>query len=409
MLNLRMAWRNTWRNPRRSLLTMAAVAFATVLLIFMLSLQFGNYATMIDSAVRLRTGHLQVQARGYNERRDIRMVVPDPAAIAGILDRLPGVSGYACRASAFVLVSSRERTYGTMVSGISDREAQVSTLSRSLRQGRFLSGEDGGQALVGNILAKNLQVKPGDELAVLGQACDGSVAATVVNVKGIISSGQDEVDRTSFYIPLPFFQEVFAMGEAVHEVVVTSRTLDNVTQLKHLLFNRISAGPNRDLKVLDWKELTPGLMEVITFDLVAGFLFYLVLIVVVAFSIVNTFFMAIFERKREFGVMMALGSRPAHITKLLSLESAMITMMASASGILLGCILTLYFETHGIAVPGTADLARHFGVPERMYPKLSFLSLAIGAGLVLGISFLTAVIPVFKVRRLKPLQAMAAA
>ena len=409
MLYVRMAWRNIWRNPRRSILTMGAVAFATVLLVFMLSLQFGNYATMIDSAVKLRTGHLQVQAKGYMERRDIRLVVSDPASVAGMLGRLPGVSAYAFRASAFALVSSKNRTYGTVVTGISDREATVSTLSRTLRQGQFLSAADGGQALVGSILSKNLQVKPGDEVAVLGQAWDGSVAATVVRVKGIISSGQDDFDRVSFYLPLPYFQSVFAMDNSVHEVVATARTLDDVPRIKQVLGEMVRKGPNPDLRVLDWKELTPGLMEVITFDLVAGLLFYLVLIVVVAFSILNTFFMAIFERKREFGVMMALGSRPARITKLLSIESMMIIAMGSAAGIIVGIIVTLYFESHGITIPGAAELARLYGVPERMFPRLSFLSLVIGSGLVVAISIVTTVIPVFKVRRLRPVQAMGAA
>lgn len=388
---------------------MGAVAFATVLLVFMLSLQFGNYATMIDSAVKLRTGHLQVQAKGYMERRDIRLVVSDPASVAGMLGRLPGVSAYTFRASAFALVSSKNRTYGTIVTGISDREATVSTLSRTLRQGQFLSAADGGQALVGSILSKNLQVKPGDEVAVLGQAWDGSVAATVVRVKGIISSGQDDFDRISFYLPLPYFQSVFAMGNSVHEVVATARTLDDVPRIKQMLGEIVRKSPNPDLRVLDWKELTPGLMEVITFDLVAGLLFYLVLIVVVAFSILNTFFMAIFERKREFGVMMALGSRPAHITKLLSIESLMIIAMGSAAGIIVGVIVTLYFESHGITIPGAGELARLYGVPERMLPRLSFLSLVIGSGLVVAISIITTVIPVFKVRRLRPVQAMEAA
>lgn len=388
---------------------MGAVSFATVLLVFMLSLQFGNYAAMIDSAVKLHTGHLQVQAKGYMERKDIRLVVRDPAGVAAILDRLPRVSGYAFRAGAFALVSSRERTYGAIVTGIGDREATVSSVAKTLRQGRFLSAADGGQALVGSILSKNLQVKPGDEVAVLGQAWDGSVAATVVRVKGIISSGQDEFDRSSFYLPLPYFQEVFSMGTAVHEVVIAAKTLEDVPNLKRMIGEQLDAGSNRDLKVLDWKELTPGLMEFITFDTISCFLFYVVLIVVVAFSILNTFFMAIFERKREFGVMMALGSRSARITTLLSLESAMVTVVGSAGGILLGCMATLYFETHGIAIPGTAELARRFAIPGRMFPILSLLSVAIGSGLVLAISFATAVVPVLKVRRLRVLQAMGAA
>lgn len=388
---------------------MAAITFATLLLIFMLSLQSGNYAAMIDSAVKLRTGHLQVQAEGYAKRRDIRLVVPDPEGVGAILGRLPGVSACAFRASAFALISSKERTYGTVVTGIGDREVRVSNLSRILRQGELLSEKDDGRALLGSVLSRNLRVKPGDEVAVLGQALDGSVAATVVRVKGIISSGQDEFDRSAFFLPLPYFQQVFSMGGAVHEVVATLKSPDMVVQVKHMLGERIRAGSSRGLRVLDWKELTPGLVDVITFDMVSYSLFYLVLVVVVAFSILNTFFMAIFERKREFGIMMAIGSRPSRITTLLSFESLMMTAMGSAAGILIGSAATAYFEIYGLVIPGVAELARMYGIPARLFPKLSLVSLATGSALVFGISLFTAAIPVLNARRLRPLRAMGGA
>ncbi len=409
-LYAQMAWRNIWRNPRRSLLTMGAIFFATVLLIFMLSLQFGNYRVVINSVVKLRTGHLQVQARDYYDRRDIRLTVADPGAVAHVLEDLPGVDGYTFRANAFSLVSSSERTYGAMVIGIEGREARVSSLPKIIRQGRFLSETDRDQTLVGNILAKNLQVAPGDELAILGQGWDGSVAATVVRVGGILCSGQDDLDRGVIYIPLSHFQEAYTMGGAVHEVVVTASSLEHVPQLKEALARAIQGLPGAgDLTVLDWQELMPGLMQAITLDLLTGFLFYLVLVIVVAFGILNTFLMTIFERKKEFGVMMALGCKAGRITEILFLESVMMTLMGSFSGILIGCLVTSYFQTHGITIPGVAELARHYGLAERIFPTLSLLSVSIGAGLVLAISILMALIPVLKVRRLRPLQAMSSA
>lgn len=402
-----MAWRNIWRNPRRSLLTMGAIAFATVILIFMLSLQFGNYSTIIDSVVKMRTGHLQVQATGYQENRDIHLAVADPSQVAATLDRAPEVSGFTFRAHAFALVSADNRSYGTVVTGISDRELTTSSLARTISEGRFLTEDEGAQALVGNILAKNLRVKPGDEVALLGQGLDGSVAATIVTVRGILSSGQDQFDRVSFYIPLPYFQELFGMGEAVHEIVVVAERLEDVAGLKQRLEEEVAGNTGRALRVLDWKELSPGLLEAITLDLMTGFLFYIVLIVVVAFSISNTFIMAIFERKKELGLMLALGSRPARLTGILSLEYGMLTTLGLAAGILIGCLVTLYFGAYGIQIPGMAEMARHYGVPERVFPQLSFLSVGIGSGLVVGISLCTSLIPVWKVRRLRPVPAMA--
>jgi len=408
-IDVKMAWRNIWRNPRRSILTISAIAFASLLLVFMLSWQFGSYETMIDSAVKIHTGYLQVQARGYNDKKNIRMVVPDPVPIGNILNKTMNVTAYTFRANTFSLVSSKERTYGIVVVGIDPvREAKVSTLEKLIRQGSYLSEGDTDQALVGDLLAKNLKVGLGDELVVLGQGRDGSVAATVVRVKGIYRSGQDDFDRSSIYIPLENFQDVYAMRGAVHEVVALGKSLDDLQEIKKVVTAGIKKTDKKHrLVVLDWMELMPGLIEAIKMDLYSGFIFYLILIIVVAFSILNTFLMAIFERTREFGVLMAIGTTPGRLSKLLLIESTTMTIVGIVIGIIAGSLITWYFQVHGIVISGTSELMRQFGMPERIYPQLSMLSASIGPGAVLIITFLTALYPALKVRRLRPVEAMA--
>ncbi|MBN2514919.1 MAG: ABC transporter permease [Deltaproteobacteria bacterium] len=405
-----MAWRNIWRNSRRSILTMAAIAFACLLLVFMLSWQFGSYDTMINSAVKIHTGHLQIQAEGYQDKRNIRMVVPDPARVADILKNIPDVDAYTFRANAFSLVSSKDRTYGILVTGIDPgKEATVSTIKHLTRQGSYLSDDDANEALVGGLLAKNLKVIPGDELVVLGQGRDGSVAATVITVKGIFSSGQDEFDRSSIQITLKNFQDVYAMRGAVHEVVILGKSLDAVQKIKETVAAEIEKIDNNDhLAVLDWMELLPGLVEGIQMDLYSGLIFYLILVVVVAFSILNTFLMSIFERTREFGVMLAIGTTPGRLMKLLLLESTVMTLVGIIIGIIAGSLITWYFQVHGIVISGTSDIMSQFGIPERMYPQLSLRSIVIGPGVVLIITFMTALYPALKVRRFHPVEAMKA-
>jgi putative ABC transport system permease protein len=391
-------------------LTMAAIAFATLLLIFMLSWQFGSYDTMINAAVKVHTGHLQVQAEGYNEQRAMRLVVPDPAAVSRILDETPGVASYAARASAFSLVSSKERTYGVAVMGIDpEREAEVTTLKQLIRQGSYLSERDADHALVGELLAKNLRVGVGDELVLLGQGRDGSIAATVVRVKGIFSYGQDEFDRNVIYLPLPYFQEVYSMRGAVHEVAVLCISREAVPRIKQAVATGINKIDTKStLVVLDWMELMPGLIQSIQIDLVSGLIMYVILIIVVAFSILNTFLMVIFERTREFGVFMAMGTTPGRLTRLLLLESTTLTMLGTVIGIIAGSLVTWYFQIHGIIISGTSEMMRQYGLPERIYPQLSALSIAVGAGLVLVITLVAALYPALKVRRLQPVEAMRA-
>lgn len=408
-VDVKMAWRNIWRNPRRSILTMTAIAFASLLLVFMLSFQFGSYDTMINSAVKIHTGHLQVQAKGYQDKRSMHLVVPNPETLGGILEKTPGVDAYTYRANAFSLVSSKERTYGIMVIGIDPaREANVSTLKKVIRQGHYLSAEDMAQALVGELLAKNLRAGLGDELVVLGQGRDGSVAATVVQVKGIYNSGMDEFDRSSIHVPLKHFQDVYAMRGSVHEVVALGTSLGKIPAIKKAVGDAMeSEAPKHSLVVLDWMDLMPGLVEGIQLDLVSGLILYVILIVVVAFSILNTFLMAVFERTKEFGVLMAIGTTPGRLTKILLLESTTMTIVGIVLGMIAGSLVTWYFQVHGISIAGTSEVVRQFGIPERMFPQLSFLSMTIGPILVLFITSLTALYPALKVRRLRPVEALA--
>ncbi len=409
-IDVKMAWRNIWRNPRRSILTILAISFASLLLVFMLSWQFGSYETMIDSAVKIHTGHLQVQAKGYNDKKGIRMVVTDPAAVGNVLDNTLEVAAHTYRANAFSLVSSKERTYGVVVVGIDPvREARVSTLKKLIRQGSYLSEGDTDQALVGALLARNLKVGLGDELVVLGQGRDGSVAATVVTVKGIYRSGQDEFDRSSIQITLKNFQDIYSMRGAVHEVVALGKSLEYVTEIKRAVASGVEGIGNKEhFVVLDWMELMPGLIEAIQMDLYSGFIFYIILIIVVAFSILNTFLMAIFERTREFGVLLAIGTTPGRLCKLLLIESTIMAIAGIIIGIILGSLITWYFQVHGIVISGTSELMRQFGLPERIYPQLSMLSASIGPAAVLFITFLTALYPALKVRRFRPVEAMRA-
>ncbi len=415
LMDTKMAWRNIWRNPRRTILTVLAIVFACVLLVFMLSFELGSYDTMINSSIKINTGHLQVQAQGYHKSQKMRLVIPDPDMIKSALDRTPQVVAYTSRARAFALVSSAKRTYGAMVVGVDPaKEARVSTLRDIMRQGHYLTdkSENGNLpgALVGRLLARNLNVDLGDEITVLGQGRDGSVAATVLTVQGIYASGMDEFDRNAIHIPLPVFQEVFAMGSAVHEIVVLGADLESVAPIKAALtplLDDISA--DTALVALDWDELLPGLRQAIKMDLVSGLISYLILIMVVAFSILNTFLMAILERTREFGVMMAMGARPGRLTRLVLTESTLMTLVGVMAGIVLGYLLTGYFSMHGIDLAnfgGSSEILKQYGIPSILYPQLTFVSVASGPAAVCAITLLAALYPALKIRRLKPVDAM---
>ena len=407
-VELKMAWRNIWRNPRRTLLTIAAIAFASLILVFMLSFQFGCYETMINTCVKISTGHLQIQAKGYLEDKKMHLVIKDPDQVATVLKTIEGIDAYTFRANAFSLVSSDKRTCGVVVAGIDPvQEADVSTISSLIRKGRYLTAQDTYAVLIGETLSRNLKVDINDELTVLGQGRDGSIAAAVLTVTGIFESGIDDVDRNVIMMGIKDFQDVFSMGKSVHEAIIMTDSLGQVARVKQQIQNGLSSsGKDGDLAVPDWMEIMPGLLQGIQMDLFSGIIMYIILIVVVAFSIFNTFLMAIFERTREFGVMMAIGTTPSRITKLVMFESTLMTLVGIFLGILIGSLITLYFQEYGISIAGTEDIFKEYGIPDRLFPKLSLISGTAGPLVVFLVTVVSSVFPALKIRKLKPVDAM---
>ena len=408
-IELKMAWRNIWRNPRRTLLTISAIAFASMILVFMLSFQLGCYETMINTSVKISTGHLQIQAQGYLKDKKMRLVIKNPDKVAKFLDTVKGIDNYTFRTSGFALVSSDKRTYGVVVTGIDPlKEARVSSIKSLVRKGSYLKEDDEYAALIGELLLNNLKVNINDEITILGQGRDGSIAAAVLTIKGIFSSGIDEFDRNVIMMGLKGFQEIFSMGTSVHEAVITADSLGDVSMIKQNIQNNFLTIKGDDsLAVPDWMEIMPGLLQGIQMDLVSGIIMYIILVIVVAFSIFNTFLMAILERTREFGVMMAIGTSPSRITKLVMFESICMTIVGIVLGIIIGSLVTLYFQKYGIFIAGTEDILKEYGIPERLYPRLSLISATAGPLVVFLITFVSSVFPALRIRKLNPVKAMA--
>ncbi len=407
-LSLRLAWRNLWRQPRRTWLTTSAMVFSNVLLIFLISLQFGMYGMMIDNTLSLMTGHLQIQAPGYREAQKMRQVVPNVLDLAESLRAELGTDRIAARASAFALASSQDRTQGLQILGVEpDFEPRVSTLPGLVREGRYLDDSRAQEIVVGRVLARNLRIGIGDELTILGSGRDGSFAAAILVVAGIFESGVADLDRSIAMMPLGAFQEAFTMQAAGHQVVVSAEQLAEVPALKAELEARLP--PDEDLVVHDWDTLQAGLRQMIQADISSAFFMYAVLVVLVAFSVLNTQLMSVLERTREFGIVLALGLRPGHLGSLVLLETALMGLMGAVLGILVGVLVTAWFSEHGLSYPGLEELAAGFNLPGRMYPRLTPWSVLSGPLVVFAFTVLAAVYPALRLRRLEPVEAMRAA
>ncbi len=403
-----LAWRNLWRHSRRTWLTVGAMVFCNVLLVFLISLQLGSYQMMIDNSLALFSGHLQVQQRDYRDSQRIRDSVPAVAALAARLRGELPAAAVAARGQAFALASSEERSFGVLLTGVQPAfEPGVSTLPGLVAEGRYLQPADSDAIVIGAVLARNLRVGLGDELTFLGSGRDGSFAAAIATVVGILDSGIDDIDRSVAQVPLPWFQEVFAMGDQGHAVVLRLANIDAVpaavAQVRSLL---PAAG---DLVVLDWDALQPGLRQAIQSDMTSAWFMYAVLIVLVAFSVLNTQLMSVLERTQEFGVMLALGLGPGRLARLVGIETVLLSALGLALGLLFGALLVAWLGVVGFTYPGMDELAARFNMAERIYPQVSFVALLWGPLTVFLFCLLAALYPALRLYRLQPVAAMRAA
>jgi putative ABC transport system permease protein len=402
-----LAWRNLWRRPRRTALSMAGLAFAAAFLIFMPSLQNGAYRAMIDNTLRLYEGYAQLEQPGYRDEPDVRETIMDVGGVLGELRAIDGLRGVSARASAYVLLSADDRSFGAQILGVEpETEPDVSRVASNVDRGRFLTPGAAGEVVLGGTLARNLQVAVGDRVTVLGTGRDGSLAADSLTVVGTFTTGIAEIDRLTAEMPLGRFQDTFAMPGQAHTVILSGSSL---AEFSPLMSEIRSVAARHRLELLDWQALRPDLWQAIILDASTGGLIYLAMVVVVTFTLLNSFLMAVLERTHEFGVLMALGMRPAAIGRMVWLETGLMLALGLGLGVMLGYALSAYYASAGIVFGQAQEVFKQFGLPGAMYPKVDALTLLAGPGIIAVSTSLAGIFPFLRVYRLEPVAAMRAA
>jgi len=404
-LSFRLAWRNIWRQKRRTWLTALAMIFSNILLVFMISLQFGSYDMMINNTLAMFSGQVQIQHEAYQDNQKIHQTVSQIRELAGTIRSQFPQASVAARANSFVLVSSEDRSFGTQLVGVEPAyEPDVSTIPGLLSDGRYLGDADAAEIVIGSVMARNLKVAVGDELTFLGSGRDGSFAAGVVTVVGIFDSGSQDLDRSLAELPLGYFQDAFAMGDSGHVIAISVDDLGDVPAMMAPL--KTATSVQEDLVVLDWEALNPGLKQAIQADMTSAWFMYGILIILVAFSVLNTQLMSVLERTREFGVIMAIGIKPRRLVLLVLLETFLMALLGFLIGVLLGGMVAAYFAEAGFSYPGMDEMAEKFNMSATMYPSLKPFSLLLGPSVVFIFCLFAAVYPALKLYALRPVEAM---
>lgn len=404
---IQMAWRNLWRQPTRTLLSLLTISLSGALLVFMLSFQLGVYDTMKTNALRIFDGFAQIQPFGYADDPDIRKLISSPDKIASAVAGIRGVGAAAPRATSYVILANGDLSYGGALQGVDpEREQAVSTLKSTVHEGRYLEAGDTDAIVLGDALARNLKLKLGDRVTILGAAVDGTVAVDSLKLVGIFHSGISELDRQIAEMPLPRFQETFALGDAANVIALSGRNLSVVNAALPAL-GQIADSDN--LTIEDWGGLQPGLKQAIQLDFSTSMLWYVSLVVVVVFIILNALLMSILERTREFGMLLAIGMRASLVGRMLWLELLMLAVVGNLIGIAIGGAAALWLGQTGIAMGSMENLMAQWGLPGRLYPALSVTSAFAGPAIIAVCIAFAGLVPVRRINRLEPISAMRSA
>ncbi|MAE94825.1 MAG: hypothetical protein CL910_09210 [Deltaproteobacteria bacterium] len=407
-LELRLAWRNIGRNLRRTGLTVAATVFAVFLVILSVTLQHGVHEKMVEDAVRVLSGHVQVSGEDYLDQRTLEQYVEVGPELLERLEATRGVVGVAPRVVGFGLVSKGSSTNGVAVFGVDpEREGRVSTLPTRMVEGEFLAPGGQGGILLGGRLANNLGARLGDELLLYSVAYSLETAYELYTVQGILRLPEPALDRTLVLLSLQDAQTFFAYGNKVSEVALLADHAGEVGPILAELAGGVRGSDGAALAVHSWNEVMPELEQFIFLDDAGAYIILFILVVVVAFGILNTILMSVLERVRELGVMLALGLKPGSIFRVVYLES----MMLAGLGLLIGLVLAIPTALHleqnpipmGEEMAGVAELVA-------MDPVVTFVlhpSTPIGAALViLFVAALAALYPAIKASRSRPVDAL---
>jgi len=295
-----------------------------------------------------------------------------------------------------------DKTSGVQVIGIDpERENGASRFNQKIKEGRVFRPDSSKEVILGAGLAKYLKAQPGDEVVIVSQAADGSIANDAYRIVGLLDSGSPESDRVAFYLPLKSAQELFVLDGRAHEIIVVARRLDRVDALAGRITNGLQSP---GLSVQTWKEFARAFYQYMMRDRRNHQTMTYIILMIVAIGVLNTILMAVLERRREYGILKAVGTKPRHIFALILLEANFLAFLAVAAGSALSLALNGYLAVHGFQYAQDFTFA---GMQfSRVYSALNVEVFAIPAVTILVFTSLVAFFPALKASRLDPARTM---
>lgn len=402
---IKLAWRNVWRNWRRTTIALIAIVLGLMLLLFMDGMIRGSDQAIFGNAVRLYGGNIQVHAPGYLAKANRLPLLPlaDPDAVVQAARAQPQVLAAAKRISTGGLVSSRAGAFPVAIVGIEPTlEASVSIQAENVTEGRFLLDEDGDALLIGRGLADLLEATVGDRVTLLGRSQHELMRQRTMTIVGIYDLGMPDAEKGMVFITVPEAQSLYGLRDQVSEVAITLRSVNDQPAVLAALHSALPG-----YEVDSWQTLKPEMSETLaTKGLVVTILGFIVLLIA-SIGVLNLMMMAVFERTREMGVLAALGMKGRQVMSLFLVEGALIGAVGALIGCGLGAALVWAVAQVGLDfsyASGMGEVTALMG--DRLYPSIS-LSVIISRGIwVIIIATLASFFPAWQAARREPAQSL---
>ncbi len=396
-----MAWRNVWRNRRRTAVTVSAMAFALFVMILWAGMMEGYLQAMERSILDLEVGDLQVFAGDFRENPSLYTVIEEPEKLIAPLS----ADGFSAsgRVLAFGLAAAGEASSGVSFRGVDvGQDATVSSIHEEVAEGRWLDPDDPKGVVLGRRLARILGVGVGDEIVVLTQGSDGAMAYDLYDVRGILRGIADATDRSGVFLNESALRELLEVPEGVHQIIIRRpEDVDLALAATHV------AGFAPDLDVQTWRQLMPTLASLLESARGAMVMMYFIMYVAIGMLILNAMLMAVFERIRELGVLKALGVGPFEVLRLILIESGIQTALAVAVGTISSIPVMLYLQNTGLDLQSLAGVSVAGIAMDPLWRAVIKVDVFATPVVILVIVVVLAVLyPAVKAAAIRPVEAM---
>jgi ABC-type lipoprotein release transport system permease subunit len=400
-----LAWRNMWRNWRRTVIALVAMVLGLMLLLFADGMIKGSDQAIFGNAVRLYGGNLQVHAPGFRAKAKRLPLLPlaDADAVIQAAHAQPDVIAAARRIATAGIVSNRGNSVPVSITAIEpELEAPLSLQAEKITQGRFLSEEDGDAIFIGQALADRLEVTVGDRVTLLGRSKNELMRQHSMIVVGIYDLHAPDFEKATVYIPLIDGQTLYNLRGQATEVVIFLREVGGEDGVMSALQAQL---PNAEVDT--WQTLRPEIRQTMQTKLATSSFVGIVLLMIAGIGILNLMLMAAFERTREMGVLAALGMKGRQIIGLFLLEGALIGVVGAVIGCVLGALLVGWTGQVGIDLgfsSGLGEISALLG--DRLYPSITLADLLSRGLLVIVIAAVASLYPAWQASRQEPAQAL---